>query len=130
MRRPILIGVVSGVALVAGLALLGPGALTASGLEPNSCASCHVMESKVASFQSSNSLHKTELSCSDCHLPEGVDGLKEKYKVGFRHFMVNLKGEAPEHISLRAQDRDWVVPTVCAATPAPTMCSRLARTPA
>lgn len=109
MRRPILIGVVAGIALVAGLALLGPGALTASGLEPNSCGACHVMESNVASFQESHSLHKTELSCSDCHLPSGLEGLTEKYKVGYRHIMVNLKGEAPTEISLRAQDRDWIV---------------------
>lgn len=107
MRRSVLIGVAAGVVLV-GAALFGPGAITASGMEPNTCGSCHVMESKVSSFVHSESLHKEEISCSDCHLPAGMEGLKEKYKVGIRHITVNMKG-APETIHLKAGDRQWIL---------------------
>ncbi|HYG58745.1 MAG TPA: NapC/NirT family cytochrome c [Symbiobacteriaceae bacterium] len=108
MRKPILIGILAGAALVVGLALFGPGALQVAGAEPDLCASCHVMESNVHAFENSDSLHKTAISCSDCHLPTGFDGIMEKYKTGFRHIVTNMKG-APEEIHLRATDRQWVI---------------------
>lgn len=109
MRRPIIIGLVAGIVVLTGAVLFGPGAIQSAGAEPSACASCHVMESKVHTFKTSDSVHKTEISCSDCHLPAGMEGLVEKYKVGFRHVMVNLSGDAPAEIKLRSQDREWVI---------------------
>ncbi|HYF95327.1 MAG TPA: cytochrome c3 family protein [Symbiobacteriaceae bacterium] len=109
MRRPVLLGLMAGVVLIAGAILFGPGAIKAAGAEPATCGSCHVMESKVHSFQNSDSIHKSEISCSDCHLPTGMEGLVEKYKTGFRHIMTNMKGEAPAELRLRPSDREWVV---------------------
>lgn len=109
MRRSLLLGLVAGAVLITGAALFGPGAIQAAGAEPATCGSCHVMEAKVNSFTHSDSVHKTEISCSDCHLPVGMEGLVEKYKTGFRHVMVNLKGDAPEELKLRPSDREMVI---------------------
>ncbi len=110
MRRPILIGFLSGVGLLGALALLGPGAISASGMEPTTCAACHVMEKNVESFRAKAPATSHEaLSCSDCHVPHGLEGLIEKYKTGIRHVMVNASGEVPEVIRLRPQDREVVV---------------------
>jgi cytochrome c nitrite reductase small subunit len=108
MRKPLLFGLVGGAILLTGAVLFGPGAIKAVGAEPASCGACHVMENKVHSFQASDSLHKTEISCSDCHLPAGMEGLVEKYKVGMRHVKVNMQG-APEEIHLKATDRQWII---------------------
>ncbi len=108
MRKPVLIGLIAGVVVLAGALLFGPHTIQAAGAEPAACASCHVMESKVHAFQTSDSLHKTEISCSDCHVPAGPGGLVEKYKTGLRHVSVNLSG-APDEIHLRPQDRETVV---------------------
>lgn len=108
MRRPILLGLLASVVVITAAALFGPGALKAAGAEPAACASCHVMEAKVHSFQASDSAHKTELSCSDCHLPTGMAGLTEKYKTGWRHIVTNVQG-APEELKLRQSDREMVV---------------------
>lgn len=109
MRRRVLIGLVAGVVVLTGAALFGPGAIKAAGAEPNLCATCHVMDTNVHSFQASVSAHKEELSCTDCHLPAGKEGLVEKYKTGLRHVSAQFSGEIPEHLALRAEDRNWVV---------------------
>lgn len=106
MRRPILIGLLAGLLVIG--AALSPLALPAVGAEPDFCASCHVMEAKAHSFETSESAHKEAISCSDCHLPSGMGGVMEKYKTGFRHVVANVKG-APEEIHLRATDRQWIV---------------------
>lgn len=110
MRRSVLIGAAAGVLVIGGLVIFGPGALTASGLEPDLCATCHIMEGKVHSFKGSESAHRTETTCSDCHLPHGgMEGLKEKYRTGFRHVAAMVKGDLPEDLRLNQQARQMVL---------------------
>ncbi|MBP2018738.1 cytochrome c nitrite reductase small subunit [Symbiobacterium terraclitae] len=88
------------IAAVVVIALLaGPAALTASGLEPAACATCHSM----AEFRDTHaeSLHAS-VSCSECHLPHGAAGLPKKYEKGFKHVWATVTGEAD--IQLKPED--------------------------
>ena len=109
VRRSWMIGLAAGALLVL-VALFGPGALTASGAEPEFCGTCHVMEKNVASFQHTTSTHGTEISCSDCHLPSGpLAKLTAKYSTGVRHVWTTIIGKTPEELKLSAADRKLLV---------------------
>ncbi|MGE5673530.1 MAG: NapC/NirT family cytochrome c [Mycobacterium leprae] len=108
MRRSWLVGILLGGALAAAL-LFGPGVLSASGVEPAFCATCHVMNGPVTTYRDSYSLHSGEVTCSDCHLPRGVSGLTAKYTTGLRHLMVTLQGNSPSTPALTDDGRQLVL---------------------
>ncbi|HEY3365214.1 MAG TPA: NapC/NirT family cytochrome c [Symbiobacteriaceae bacterium] len=108
MRKSVVIGLVIGVIVVAA-GVFGPGALTASGAEPNFCASCHVMDKNVHSYQTTASAHKDQVSCSDCHLPTGATGWAAHYTTGARHIWTTATGRTPAALELTAADQKLVV---------------------
>jgi cytochrome c nitrite reductase small subunit len=109
MRKSLVIGTTVFALFLTAL-IFGPGAISASGAEPSSCGACHVMEKNVASFQQTTDKHKTELSCSDCHVPHqnAVGGLVDKYRTGIRHVSANMTGNIPDQLRLRPADREVV----------------------
>lgn len=100
----------AGLVILLALALLGPSAITATGLEPGLCASCHVMGKNVDSFRTTQSLHGESLACTDCHLPYGgVQGWAEKYRTGMRHMVHTVTGQVPEEVRLTPQARTILI---------------------
>lgn len=110
MKKSLVIGLAIG-GLVVAAGIFGPGALTASGAEPVACATCHSMDRNVHSFQTSESSHRTTVSCSDCHIPHetAAKALSEKYKTSYRHIKTALSGEVPEEIRLTPEARKIVL---------------------
>ncbi len=97
--------IIGGIAALFVLALLfGPAALTASGAEPRTCATCHSMEEK---YQTHLESKHQEVACSDCHLPHGFpDGLAAKYQKGWVHISKTVSSNVPDEITLKDSDTE------------------------
>lgn len=89
--------VVAGVLLAVGVSAWGVVAYTA---QPSFCASCHVMQTRFASWQ--RSPHAGRATCIECHAEPGAWGELKAHLNGTRYLYVMLTGEKSGPI-LRAE---------------------------
>ena len=101
-KQMIVLGIVSGAALIVAFLLFGPPKLLAKSDSPAFCSGCHVMEAQFEAWSHTGAHRRKQ--CVDCHLPnqnamahyvwKAIDGLKD---VAFFY-----SGQVPERITLTA----------------------------
>lgn len=92
-----------------GLVLAAPPILSATPAEPRYiCAQCHTMQAQYESFTASK--HNGQISCSDCHAPDGlVAGLVTKYSAGAKHLVATVAGTKAEEIRITSHSLETVM---------------------
>lgn len=81
------------------LVVIAPPILSATPAEPKYlCGACHAMAPWHESYLANT--HAGQISCSDCHVRHGIQGLVTKYSDGAGHLLAQLRGARPEDIRI------------------------------